>query len=93
MQEETFGEQIEFSGEDLADIIAFLHDETEQHKFSEADIPPQVMPMMNHIHGETGGGAEAHGEELGHGMKSGDEHHDDEGSEHHDDENTETHND
>ena len=93
MQEEIFGEQIEFSGEELADIIAFLHDETEQHKFSEADIPPQIMPMMSHMHGETGGGAAAHGEELGHGMKSGDEHHDDEAGEHHDDENTETHND
>ena len=58
LQEEVFGEQIEFTGAELADIIAFLHDENEQHKFSEADIPPQIMPMMSHMHGETGGGAQ-----------------------------------
>ena len=66
LQEEVFGEQIEFTGAELADIIAFLHDENEQHKFSEADIPPDIMPMMRHMHGEEGGGAAAHGEELGH---------------------------
>ena len=38
-QEEMLGEQIMFTGEELADIIAFVHDDTEQHEFSEADIP------------------------------------------------------
>jgi cytochrome c len=85
MQEEAFGEQINFSGEELANIIAFLHDESEQHKFTEADIPPEIMPLMNHMHDETGGGAAAHGEELGHGTEPSGEHQDDEGAEPHDD--------
>ena len=66
MQEDAFGEQIESTGAELADIIAFVHDDEEQHKFSEDDIPLEIMPMMQHRHGETGGAA-AHGEELGHG--------------------------
>ncbi|MEE8274308.1 MAG: cytochrome c [Alphaproteobacteria bacterium] len=66
LQEEAMGGQIEFTGDELADIIAFVHDEEEQHKFSEADIPPEIMPMMDHIHGEPGGGAAAHAEEIGH---------------------------
>jgi cytochrome c len=66
LQEEAMGGQIGFTGEELADIIAFAHDEEEQHKFSEADIPPEIMPMMTHMHAEPGGGAAAHGKELGH---------------------------
>ncbi len=65
LQEEALGEQINFTGEELADIIAFAHDEEEQHKFTEADIPPEIMPMMRHMHGAPGGAA-AHAEELGH---------------------------
>jgi hypothetical protein len=64
-QEEALGEQILFTGEELADIIAFVHDDEEQHKFSEADIPPKIREWMGHSHGEPGGGAGAHGEELG----------------------------
>ena len=85
LQEEIFGEAIEFTGAELADIIAFVHDDAEQHKFSEADIPPEIMPMMHHMHGDEGGGMAAHAEELGHDMKSSDEHHDDEGVEAHND--------
>ena len=85
MQEEIFGEQIEFTGEELADMIAFLHDDAEQHKFTEADIPPEIMPMMGHMHGDSGSGAEAHAEELGHGMEPGAEHGHEEGAEEHDD--------
>ena len=76
-QEEGLGEQILFSGQELADIIAFVHDDQEQHKFSEADIPPEIMPMMHHEHHERGGGAAHHGEELDH-------HHDGDGGDHHD---------
>ncbi len=80
MQEEIFGEQIEFTGAELADIIAFLHDDAEQHMFSEHDIPPEIMPMMSHMHDDTSGAA-AHAEELGHGEEEGaDDHHDDEGA-------------
>jgi cytochrome c len=46
MQREELGEQIEFSGQELADIIAFLHHEQEQKKFSDADIPPNIKAVM-----------------------------------------------
>ena len=66
-QEEALGEQITFTGAELADIIAFVHDDKAQHGFSEDDIPPEVMPMMHHSHGaKPGGGAAEHAEELGH---------------------------
>ena len=65
-QEEALGEQILFTGDELADIIAFIHHDEEQHRFSEADLTPEVRMMMNHSHGEPGGGAEMHKEELGH---------------------------
>jgi len=64
-QEEALGEQILFSGQELADIIAFVHDDEEQHRFSEADIPPYIMPLMHHQH-EAPGGSELHHEELDH---------------------------
>lgn len=34
-QEDELGAQILFSGQELADIVAFLHDDSEQHKFNE----------------------------------------------------------
>ena len=74
LQEKATGGQISFTGEELADIIAFAHDEEEQHKFSEADIPPEIMPMMGHMHGEPGGGAAAHAKELGHESTEQEEH-------------------
>ena len=42
VQEDELGEQIEFTGEELANIIAFVHSAEEQKKFSEADIPPRI---------------------------------------------------
>lgn len=32
------GEQMYFTGDPLADIIAFLHNDEAQHRFSEADV-------------------------------------------------------
>jgi cytochrome c len=49
MQREELGKQIEFTGDDLADIIAFVHHPEEQKKFSEADIPPRIMDLMHHM--------------------------------------------
>lgn len=46
MQRDELGAQIQFTGQELADIIAFLHHEQEQKKFSEADIPPNIKAMM-----------------------------------------------
>ena len=66
LQEEALGYQIELTGQELADIIAFVHDHDEQHSFSEADIPPQIEKLIDHEHKHTGGGAAAHKRELGH---------------------------
>ena len=54
--------------------IAFVHDDAEQHAFSEADIPPEILRLLHHTHSEPGGGSAAHVEELGHGEDH--EHHD-----------------
>lgn len=48
MQEEELGGQIELTGQELADIIAFAHDPEEQAKFSEADIPADIAEYMEH---------------------------------------------
>ena len=49
MQEEELGAQIELDGQDLADIIAFIHNEDEQKHFSEADIPDNITKLMAHL--------------------------------------------
>lgn len=64
-QEEAFGEQIMFTGEELADIIAFVHDDDAQSNFTERDLTPEVRKMMHHEHGGMPG-HEAHAEEIGH---------------------------
>ena len=46
MQQHELGKQIEFSGAELADIIAFAHDAKEQKKFSKADIPQKIKKLM-----------------------------------------------
>lgn len=64
-QEEALGEQILFTGDELADIIAFMHSDEEQHEMTEASLSPEVRKMMDHAHGGMPG-EEAHEEELGH---------------------------
>jgi len=46
MQQQELKQQTTFSGQELADIIAFLHDPDEQKKFSTADIPPEIKSHM-----------------------------------------------
>jgi mono/diheme cytochrome c family protein len=46
MQKEELKQQTQFTGQELADIIAFVHDPAEQKKFSEADIPPEIKEHM-----------------------------------------------
>ena len=70
-QEEAFGETVTFLGHELADIIAFVHDDEAQHSFQESDITPKVRAMMEHGHGEAGGGPKAHMKEIGHGHAPG----------------------
>lgn len=69
-QEEALGEQILFSGEELADIIAFLHDDVQQHEFTEANLTPKAMQMMDHGHGAMTA-PKMHKEEIGHGGGAG----------------------
>ena len=52
MQEDELGEQIEFTGNELADIIAFVHTREEQKKFSESDIPARIKKLMGHLGNE-----------------------------------------
>lgn len=46
MQNAELGHQIQFTGQELADIVAFAHDGVEQQKFSEDDIPPDIKALM-----------------------------------------------
>jgi hypothetical protein len=46
MQQSLFGAQLDFTGQELADIIAFAHDPREQRKFSEADIPLTLRRLI-----------------------------------------------
>ncbi len=64
-QEGAFGEQIYFTGQELADIIAFVHDDDTQHTFTEDDLTPTARKMMNHDHGAAPA-TKAHAKELGH---------------------------
>lgn len=50
MQQDIFGEQIDLTGQELADIIGFVHNAEEQLKFSEADIPHKVLELIDHTH-------------------------------------------
>ena len=62
LQQEELGEQIAFTGQELGDIIAFVHHPEEQAKFSEADIPTRIKNLMKHMDEE-----EPHEEEGEHG--------------------------
>lgn len=62
LQQEIFGEQIDMTGQELADIISFVHNAEEQQNFSEADIPHEVLELIEHTHG----GHDAHEHAPGH---------------------------
>lgn len=51
LQRDELGEPISLTGQELADIIAFVHDAEEQKKFTEADIPHEMEDMMEGAHG------------------------------------------
>ena len=46
LQEDLFGEQIELDGQDLADLIAFVHDETVQASLKAEDIPERMQELI-----------------------------------------------
>lgn len=56
----AFDEQILLTGQEFADMTAFIHDDDLQHKFSEADLTAKAHKMMEHSHGD-----EEHGDDGG----------------------------
>ena len=64
-QEDAMEGQIFFTGKELADIVAFVHDDAQQNKFTEAMIPPTIRKLMNHTHGPKPG----HQKSIGHDAK------------------------
>jgi cytochrome c len=64
-QEGAFGDQVLFTGDELADIIAFVHDDRTQHTFNERDLTAQARKMMDHEHGAMPA-PKAHAKEVGH---------------------------
>lgn len=64
-QEYALGEQISLTGDELGNLIAFVHSDEVQHGFSEADLTDEARKMMLHEHGGEQA-PEAHGEEIGH---------------------------
>jgi len=46
MQQHEIGHQIEFTGQDLADIVAFAHNAQIQKSFTADDIPDNIKKLM-----------------------------------------------
>jgi mono/diheme cytochrome c family protein len=46
MQQRELGEQLDFTGQELADIIAFVHDPEERQRLSAADVPPALGRLI-----------------------------------------------
>lgn len=52
LQMHDLGYQVDFGGQDLADIMAFVYDARAQESFTEADLPPKIKEMIDN---DTGG--------------------------------------
>lgn len=50
MQLAELGHQVQFTGQELADIVTFAHDAGEQQKFSADDIPGDITHLMEEGH-------------------------------------------
>jgi mono/diheme cytochrome c family protein len=55
LQREELGDVIQISGQELADIIVFVHDPKEQAQFTGSEIPSDVKKMMEHHETEAEG--------------------------------------
>ncbi len=53
LQEQELGERISLTGQDLADMIAFVHSPSEIAKFSKKDIPHKIWDVLQKTHGKT----------------------------------------
>ena len=49
MQRDELGYVIELDGEELASIIAFVHDGDEQKKLSETDFPEEIRELLSEM--------------------------------------------
>lgn len=76
LQRDELGDVIYLDGDELAAIIAFVHDAGEQAKFSDDDIPEEIEAMMAHAE-ETGAHDEAE-EDDGHEEEEAEDGHDEE---------------
>jgi len=47
MQQDLFGDQIELTGQDLADLVAFAHDEAEQRELSKDEVPARFRDLID----------------------------------------------
>ncbi|MBX2831573.1 MAG: c-type cytochrome [Rhodospirillales bacterium] len=47
LQQADLGYQVDFSGQDLADIFAFVQDEAVQESFTEADLPEHIREIID----------------------------------------------
>ena len=47
MQEEMFGSVINLTGQELADLIAFAHDDEEQKKLTQSQIPDKIRKLID----------------------------------------------
>jgi len=56
MQNDEIGHQIEFTGQDLADIVAFVHNAAVQKTFTEDDIPEGIKEHMDEDSDSDSGG-------------------------------------
>jgi len=46
LQQDVLGQQIDLSGQDLADLIAFAHDESEQKRLTEDQVPEHLRDLI-----------------------------------------------
>ena len=53
VKQEELGDRIEFTGDEFADIVAFVHSAEEQKNFSAADIPSRIGDLMRHMRKES----------------------------------------
>ena len=71
-QEDELGHQILFTGDELSDIVAFVHDPAEQRKFTEDSLTPEARHMMEEHHHEGMDQDADHDDEENHkGMMGG----------------------
>lgn len=72
MQQGEIGHQIEFTGQDLADIVAFVHNRQVQKTFTKADIPAAIRKHLEGDSDQKGdGGTNGMMQGMGPGMMGG----------------------